>query len=88
MLEDYGLCDKVYSIGLDNKSTHTTVILKLKSTLSTYVGNMFLYQCYAFRSTNLTIKVALEDIKAFLEAFRTTVSFLNSYNLHIRVIAY
>lgn len=65
--EDYGLCDKVfYWFGQYISSYYCH--LKLKPTLSAYVGNLFLYQRYAFHITNLIIKAALEDIKAFLES--------------------
>ena len=83
VLEEFGLTEKVVSVTLDNASANTTAMSILSPKISGYVGTLFLHQRCACHIINLIVKSGLKRISAYLESFRTAISFLNSSNQHI-----
>lgn len=81
VLNEYSLKDNVLSITLDNISSNTTTMEKLTPSINGYVGNIFLHQHYACHIINLS-KFSLKSLKPYLEAFRTTISFLDLYHVY------
>ena len=80
VLEEYVLTDKVFAVTLDNASTNSNAMERLSSRLSAYVGELFSHQRCAYHIINLIVKSGLKRLKPYLAAFRTAISFLNSYN--------
>jgi hypothetical protein len=78
VLEEYALTDKVFAVTLDNASANSNAVERPRPRLSTYVGKLFLHQRCACHIINLIVKSGFN-----LEAFGTTISFLNSSNRHI-----
>jgi len=83
VLDEFGLTEKVVSVTLDNASANTTAMNILSPKISCYVGTLFLHQRCACHIINLIVKSGLKRISAYLESFRTTISFLNSSNQRI-----
>ena len=83
VLDEFGLTEKVVSVTLDNASANTTAINILSPKISSYVGTLFLHQRCACHIINLIVKSGLKRISAYLESFRTAISFLNSSNQRI-----
>ena len=81
VLEEYAPTDKVFVVTWDNASTNSNAMERLSSRLSAYV-ELFSYQCCAYHIINLIVKSGLKRLKPYLAAFRTAISFLNSYNQH------
>jgi hypothetical protein len=80
VIDDFGCTNKVISITLDNASSNSRAMEKLKPLLSGYVGSLFLHQRCACHIINLIVKFGLKRLKPYIEAFRTAISFLNSSN--------
>ncbi|WVZ49626.1 hypothetical protein U9M48_000966 [Paspalum notatum var. saurae] len=70
----------------DNASSNVKAMDKLKPTLSSYVGTLFLHQRCALHVINLIVKSGLQRFKPWLDDFRTAISFLNASNQ--RIVAY
>jgi hypothetical protein len=83
VIDDFGCTNKVISITLDNASSNSKAMEKLRHLLSGYVGTLFLHQCCACHIVNLIVKSGLKRLKPYIEAFRTAISFLNSSNQRI-----
>jgi len=83
VLEEFGLTEKVVSVTLDNASANTSAMNILSPQISGYVGTLFLHQRCACHIINLIVKSGLKRISAYLESFRTAISFLNSSNQRI-----
>ena len=102
VLGEYGVLEKVFVVTLDNVASNVSAMRMLRPILSKYLGlevptedprhpesmvsTMFLHQRCACHIINLIVKEALDYLKPLIEAFRTTISFLNSSNQ--RIIAY
>jgi len=83
VLDEFGLTEKVVYVFLDNASANTSSINILSPKIYGYVGTLFLHQRCACHIINLIVKSGLKRISAYLESFRTAISFLNSSNQHI-----
>jgi hypothetical protein len=83
VLEDYGVANKVFSVTLDNASSNTKAMDRLSSSLSSYVGTLFLHQRCAYHIINLIVKCGLKRLEPYLDSFRTTIAFLNASNQRI-----
>jgi hypothetical protein len=79
----YDLIPKVLSVTLDNASANAYAMDHLTPSLSSYVGFTLLYQRCVCHIINLSMKSGLKYLKIYLNDFKTTISFLNSYNQHI-----
>jgi hypothetical protein len=77
VLEEYALTDKMFAVTLDNASTNSNAMERMRPRLSAYVGELFLHQRCACHIINLIVKSGFN-----LEAFRNAISFLNSSNRH------
>jgi hypothetical protein len=80
VIDDFGCTNKVISITLDNASSNSKAMEKLRPLLSGYVGTLFLHQRCACHIVNLIVKSGLKWLTPYIEAFRTAISFLNSSN--------
>nr|XP_034589956.1 zinc finger BED domain-containing protein RICESLEEPER 2-like [Setaria viridis] len=96
VVSEFGLQDKIFSITLDNASANTSAMSTLIPKFVGYLGPDhepldsdsdsdkalvgLLHQRCACHIINLIVKSGLKRIKAYLEAFRTAISFLNSSN--------
>jgi hypothetical protein len=80
VIDDFGCTNKVISITLDNASSNSKAMEKLRPLLSGYVGTLFLHERCACHIVNLIVKSGLKQLKSYIEAFRTAISFLNSSN--------
>jgi hypothetical protein len=80
VIDDFGCTNKVISITLDNASSNSKAMEKLRPLLSGYVGTLFLHKRCACHIVNLIVKSGLKQLKPYIEAFRTAISFLNSSN--------
>jgi hypothetical protein len=80
VIGDFGCTNKVISITLDNASSNSKAMQKLRPLLSGYVDTLFLHQRCACHIVNLIVKSGLKWLKPYIEAFRTAISFLNSSN--------
>ena len=80
VLEEYAPTDKVFVVTWDNASANSNAMERLSSRLSAYVGELFSHQRCAYHIINLIVKSGLKRLKPYLAAFRTAISFLNSYN--------
>jgi hypothetical protein len=83
VVQEYGLSDKVFSITLDNVSDNTRAMDHLTPLLSGYIDSLLLHQRCTCHIINLTVHATFEQLKPYLEDFRTTISFLNSSNQRI-----
>ncbi|WVZ57179.1 hypothetical protein U9M48_007598 [Paspalum notatum var. saurae] len=83
VVAEYGLTDKIFSITLDNASANSKAMETLSSLLSGYVGPLLLHQRCTCHIINLIVKSAFEELKHFLDDFRTPILFLNSSNQRI-----
>ena len=83
VLEEFGVTEKVVSVTLDNASANTSAMNILSPQISGYVGTLFLHQRCACDIINFIVKSGLKRISAYLESFRTAISFLNSSNQRI-----
>jgi hypothetical protein len=83
VLEDYGVANKVFSVTLDNASSNTKAMDRLSSSLSGYVGTLFLHQRCACHIINLIVKCGLKRLEPYLDSFRTAIVFLNASNQRI-----
>ncbi|RLM86695.1 hypothetical protein C2845_PM04G22770 [Panicum miliaceum] len=88
VLQEFGLTDKVVSLTLDNASANTSAMNILSPQISGYVGTLFLHYRCACHIINLIVKSGLKRISHYLDAFRTTISFLNSSNQRIASYKY
>jgi hypothetical protein len=69
VLEDYAVVNKVFSITLDNASSNSKAMDKLRPLLSGYVGTLFLHQCCACHIINLIVKCGLKRLQPYLDSF-------------------
>ncbi|WVZ84994.1 LOW QUALITY PROTEIN: hypothetical protein U9M48_031959 [Paspalum notatum var. saurae] len=99
VIDDYALTDKVFAITLDNASSNNTAMKYLRPFLSGYLGvptpvvpdtpndddlsTIFLHQRCACHVLNLGVKAGLDPVKAYIDDFRTAITFLNAYNQRI-----
>jgi len=83
VLEEYGLTEKVISVTLDNTSANASAMTILTPKISSYMGTIFLHQRCACHIINLIVKSGLKRLSPYFDAFRTTISFLNSSNQRI-----
>ncbi|WVZ51679.1 hypothetical protein U9M48_002795 [Paspalum notatum var. saurae] len=83
VVAEYGLTDKIFSITLDNASANSKAMETQSPFLSGYVSPLLLHQRCACHIINLIVKSASEELKHFLDDFRTAILFLNSSNQRI-----
>jgi hypothetical protein len=86
VLEGYGVVNKVFSITLNNASSNSKAMDKLRPLLSGYVGTLFLHQHCACHIINLIVKCGLKRLQPYLDSFRTAIVFLDDSNQRIAAL--